>query len=89
MYSDGTVDYDYWSVTYSYGRRYRSPRPYNYDDETSAYFVDVSGGLDAEYLNVTSSYGRSPDRRDSLNGYFTNQYGYIAYDDYGVQYSYG
>ena len=31
----------------------------------------------------------SPDRRDSLNGYFTNQYGYIAYDDYGVQYSYG
>lgn len=38
---------------------YRSPCPYNYNDETSAYFVDVSGGLDAEYLNVTNSYGQS------------------------------
>ena len=31
----------------------------------------------------------SPDRRLTDNGYFCNQYGYIAYDDYGVQYSYG
>lgn len=31
----------------------------------------------------------SPDRRYADNGYFCNQYGYIAYDDYGVTYSYG
>lgn len=31
----------------------------------------------------------SPDRRYTDNGYFCNQYGYIAYDDYGVTYSYG
>ena len=31
----------------------------------------------------------SPDRRLTDNGYFCNQYGYITYDDYGVQYSYG
>lgn len=37
---------------------------------------------------VEYSYG-SPDRRLTDNGYFCNQYGYIAYDDYGVQYSYG
>lgn len=88
MNSGGDVGYYNLNVTSSYGRS--SPRPYNYNDETSAYFVDASGGLDAEYLNIASSYGNlSPDRRDSLNGYFTNQFGYIAYDDYGVQYSYG
>ena len=38
--------------------------------------------------NIDLSYG-SPDRRLTDNGYFCNQYGYIAYDDYGVQYSYG
>ena len=39
----------------------------------------------------TNSYGCfiALDRRFTDNGYFCNQYGYIAYDDYGVQYSYG
>ena len=58
-----------------------------YDD--NACFVMPSGKVFG-YLNtyVYDSYG-SPDRRLTDNGYFCNQYGYITYDDYGVQYSYG
>ena len=89
MESDGYVDhYGSWDVTGSCGRS-----PGIVDSDIVAFFVLSSGKVYDEYLYggyVKDSYGKhSPDRRDSLNGYFTNQYGYIAYDDYGVQYSYG
>ena len=64
-------------------------------DYYSACYVYPSGKVGGGGSGVNyNSCGRkiisySPDRRDSLNGYFTNQFGYIAYDDYGVQYSYG
>lgn len=57
----------------------------------SAYLVFLDGDVGFNYYAsdyVTGSYG-SPDRRLTNNGYFCNRYGYIAYDDYGVQYSYG
>ena len=60
-------------------------------DADWVYGVSPSGGVDYSfvyYIVVSNSYG-SPDRRLTDNGYFCNQYGYIAYDDYGVQYSYG
>lgn len=82
----GDVDYrSSIGVTRSYGRL-QSPFTRN-DIEASQINPsgDVYDGIGYVYI---VSYG-SPDRRLTNNGYFCNQYGYIAYDDYGVQYSYG
>ena len=95
VYSNGTVGNYYSSGYYVIWDSYGRSSPGLYDVSNNAYCVESDGyAISSSNWDFTYSYGRkiisySPDRRDSLNGYFTNQYGYIAYDDYGVQYSYG
>lgn len=82
--SYGNIDYGD-GIRCSYGR-VQSP---NTDGDSWVCCVHSSGFVGDGHNHVNyNSYG-SPDRRLTDNGYFCNQYGYIAYDDYGVQYSYG
>ena len=85
IHSGGYVFREGNQVFQSYGRKNRRTRM-----KTAMRGACGRGVISLETASSSVPTGvNSPDRRLTDNGYFCNQYGYIAYDDYGVQYSYG